>query len=76
MPKKDADDDNAVIRAETLVSLFLVEHNIPISAVDHASQLFKMMFPGNSVSKEFACGRTKATAIIKACSNDLKEQVS
>ena len=33
------------------------------------------MFPGNSISKEFACGRTKATAIIKACSNDSKEQL-
>lgn len=72
--RKDEDGDSAVIRAETLFSLFLVEHNIPISAADHASQLFKM-FPGNSVAKDFACGRTKATAIIKACSNDLKDQL-
>ena len=42
--KKD-DSDNAIIRAETLFCLFLVEHNIPISAADHASQLFKTMLP-------------------------------
>ena len=31
-------DDLAVIRAETLFAHFLVEHNIPLSASDHADQ--------------------------------------
>ena len=59
-----------VIRAETLCTQFVVEHNILISAANHAGELFRKMFPGNPVPKQYACGCTKATAIVKECARD------
>ena len=32
------------MKAELLFTAFLVEHNVPISAADHASKLFRAMF--------------------------------
>ena len=64
-----------VICAETLFTSFLVEHNCSISAADHAGKLFREMFPGNPVAKDYKCGRTKTAQIIQAISaeklNDL-----
>ena len=34
-------------------------------ASDHASKLFKSMFPDSKIAKNFGCARTKATAIVK-----------
>ena len=65
-----AESDMDVIRAETLFAHFLVEHNIPISAADHAGSLFRKMFPGSAIAKEYASGRTKTTEIIKTCSRE------
>ncbi|KAL8619095.1 hypothetical protein ACOMHN_019367 [Nucella lapillus] len=57
--------DYSTIRAETLFVSFLVEHNIPLSAADHAGPLFRKMFPNCKTAQEFKCARTKATAITK-----------
>ena len=52
------------IRAEVLFTEFLVEHNIALSVADHASKLFKKMFPDSKISEEYANGRTKTTALV------------
>jgi hypothetical protein len=57
--------DYSTIRAETLFVSFLVEHNLPLSAADHAGPLFRKMFPNCKTAQEFKCARTKATAITK-----------
>ena len=45
-PKKFQQQDLDVIRAaETLLSRFLVEHNIALSAADHAAELLKKCSP-------------------------------
>ena len=63
-PKKFQQQDLDVIRAaETLLSRFLVEHNIALSAADHASKLFQKSFSGIRVAHEYGCCRTKTTAI-------------
>ena len=36
--------DNAVIRAEVLMTQFLIEHNVPFSASDHLSSLVKAQY--------------------------------
>ena len=62
-----------MIRAETLFAHFSVEHSKPISAADHAGELVRKMSPGNpefSIAKQYACGRTKVTAIVKKCAGD------
>ena len=40
-------------------------HNIPFQASDHATKLFRRMFPDSEVAQKFSCGQTKTTAIIK-----------
>ena len=60
-----------VIQAETLFMKFLVEHNIALSAADHAGQLFRHMFPGSRIAKEYFCARMKATEIMKCCANNI-----
>ena len=44
--------DLGVIRAETLFTHFLLEHNVGLSAADHAGKLFKQMFPHDPVAKK------------------------
>lgn len=59
------DNQSAVIRAELFFTRFLVEHNVPIAAADHAGPLFRKMFPKSDVAKQYGCARTKTTAIVK-----------
>ena len=55
---------DTVTRAETLFCYALAEHNISFNAADHLSQLFPVMFRDSKVAKDFACRRTKSTAIV------------
>lgn len=61
--------DNAVTHAEVLFTHFLVEHNIHVSASDHAGPLFRAMFLQDKFSAEdiirkYSCARTKTTCIV------------
>ena len=53
--------DQQVANAETLFTGFLIEHNLPLSAADHASKLFKQMFPDSKVAKKYSAGRAKTS---------------
>lgn len=57
--------DESVIRAETLFSMFIAEHNLAFAVADHFTKLAKQMFPDSAIATKFACGKTKATQIIK-----------
>ena len=57
--------DDKVIRAETLFSQFVAEHNLPFLVADHFTPLVKKMFPDSRVAEKFSCARTKTTCIIK-----------
>ena len=55
-----------VIQAETLFTNFLVEHNIALSAADSAGNFFFLcMFLNCTTAKQYGCGRTKTSAIVK-----------
>ena len=54
-----------VIEAETRWALFVAHHNIAFLSSDHATRLFTHMFSDSKIAKNFSCGRTKCTAIIK-----------
>ena len=45
MKKKQDNEELKTVRAEALWTNFLVEHSLPTSTSDHASKLFKRMFP-------------------------------
>ena len=49
------------VKAERLFSGFLVEHNLPLSTGDHATKLFRNMFPDSKIVNKYRCGRTKTT---------------
>ena len=51
------------IRAEAMWYLFTVKHNLAFLNSDHATELFKEMFPDSEIAKKFARGCTKMTAI-------------
>ena len=42
----------------------MAKHNLAFLSSDHASKLFKVMFPDSRIGKSFARGRTKAAAVI------------
>ena len=44
---------NEMIRTETLFAHFLVEHNIALSASDHAGELFQNIFPDGMITKHY-----------------------
>ena len=55
----------SVIEAESLWSQFVSKHNLPFQSSDHATKLFRRMFPDSEIAKKFSCGHTKTAAIIK-----------
>ena len=54
----------SVIGAEARWALFTAKHNLSFLSSDHASKLFKVMFPDSQIAKSFASGRTKTAAVI------------
>ena len=55
----------SVIEAESLWSKFVCKHNISFETSDHATKLFRRMFPDSETAKKISCGHTKTAAIIK-----------
>ena len=55
----------SVIEAESLWSKFVCKHNLSFQTSDHATKLFRRMFPDSEIAKRFSCGHTKTAAIIK-----------
>ncbi|PIK34419.1 hypothetical protein BSL78_28755 [Apostichopus japonicus] len=56
--------DKNVLKAEVLVTNFLVQHNLPLATADHLGQLFKGAFLDSKLVKSYACAKTKTTAIL------------
>ena len=56
-------NDYDTIRAETLWTLYVVEHNMPFTSSDSFSDIAKVMFPDSKVAREFSCHR--AMLVIK-----------
>jgi hypothetical protein len=66
--KKPGGSDSAfnkdVIKAEVMVTNFLVQHNLPLSTADHLGPLFKEIFPDSKIALSYASGRTKTSAVL------------
>ena len=56
---------DAVIYAETKMAMLVAKNNIPLSFTDKMNKSVRDMFPDSDVAKKYACGRTKATQILK-----------
>ena len=64
-----------IMNAELLFVSFLIEHNIPVSAADHAGPLFRRMFPDSKIAQGYQCGRTKTTALIHHQAKEVSSDV-
>ncbi|XP_063216897.1 uncharacterized protein LOC134527858 isoform X1 [Bacillus rossius redtenbacheri] len=71
----NSSSEDSVTRAECLFTYFLIEHNVPLSAADHAGPLFRKMFPKSEEAQKYACGRTKTTAIVEEMAKDSRDDV-
>ena len=56
--------DFSVIRAETLMTQFLIEHNLPFAAADHLTDLVKVMFPDSSIAPDNLLQNCKKAAAV------------
>lgn len=54
-----------VKQGELILVSFLNEHNLPHSAIDHLVPAVQAACPDSNIAKQFKCGRTKCTAVIK-----------
>lgn len=54
-----------IIRAEVMLLDLATELNLPFSALDKLTKAVKIMFPDSELAKQFQCGRSKGTAIVK-----------
>ena len=52
------------IKAEVMITNFLIQHNLPIATSAHLGPLFKSIFPDSQIAKSYACSTTKTSAII------------
>ena len=50
-------DNFDVINAEVTFTDFLVEHNMQLSASDHAGACFRKMFPDSKIACQYACAQ-------------------
>lgn len=64
--------DNTTIRAETLMTQFIIEHNLPMAVADHLSILMIKMFPDSKIAEKFACRRTKITALAQTLGQETR----
>ena len=57
-----------VTRFELLFASFVVEHNVPLSlsASDHASPLFRKIFPGSELAKKYGAVCAKTSSMMSA----------
>ena len=67
-------ETSSAINAEAFFSNFLIEHNISLSAADHAGPLFRKMFPDSGIAKKYGSGRSKTSSIIRSMAEEKQTQ--
>ena len=73
---QQGNEEDHITRAEIYFTGFLVEHNIPIAASDHAGPLFKKMFPDSKIASKYGCARTKTSAIIDELASNTSSSIA
>ena len=70
-----ASADLGVIRAETLWTQYVVERNMPFAASDDFTSVVKKIFPDSKIASQFACRRTKTTAIARTLGQQIQGEI-
>lgn len=56
--------EKKTLKAEVMVTNFLVQHNLPIATADHLGPLFRSIFPDSQIASKYSSARTKTSAIL------------
>ena len=62
--------------AEVIMTDLIVNLNLPITAADKITKAVKKAFPDSKIAKEYQCGRSKSTAMIKCLAELTKEDLT
>ncbi len=76
--KKPSDLSKVVhpsIQAEVKMALMIVHHNTFFNLSDHLTQIIKKEFQGSTAAEEYACGRTKTSAIVNCMGDEFKKEL-
>lgn len=65
LSRKYTDTSNRARKLEIQLSLFLANHNLPLSLSDDLTTFLQKIDIDKNVQKEITCNRTKCTAILK-----------
>ncbi|XP_038058954.1 uncharacterized protein LOC119730226 [Patiria miniata] len=68
--------DYDLIRAETLWTEYVIEHNMPFVSSDEFTDVVKQMFPDSKIASKFSCRRTKTTAIARTLGQQTKDDIT
>ncbi|XP_064648741.1 uncharacterized protein LOC135500955 [Lineus longissimus] len=67
--------DLQVVKAETIMTEFIVKMNLPLTAADEFTKVVKEAFPDSKIAKLYGCGRSKTTAIVKHMAAEIKDEM-
>lgn len=60
---------------ECLCTDFLLEHNIPVTALDHVGALIRKMFITSNVVSRYGCARAKTTAVVAEMAKNAQDRM-
>ena len=63
------------IQAEVKMAMMIVHHNTFFNLSDHPTQIVKSEFQGSAAAENFACGRTKTSAIINCLGDEFQAEM-
>ena len=64
-----------VTAAELRYTDYIIEHNIPLAASGHASDVLKKMFTDSEIAKSYSCKRTKTASLVKCLGNSEENHI-
>ena len=74
--RKPAEEDPTTvhpsIQAKVKMAMTIVHHNTFFKLSDHLTQIVKSEFQGSAAAENFACERTKTSAIINCLGDEFK----
>ena len=73
--EEDATTVHPSIQAEVKMAMMIVHHNTFFNLSDHLTRLVNSEFQGSAAAENFACGRTKTSAIINCLGNEFKAEL-
>ena len=77
--RKPAEEDPTTvhpsIQAEVKMTMMIVHHNTFFNLSEHLTQIVKSEFQGSAAAENFACGRTKTSAIINCLGDEFKAEL-